>query len=88
MASGRWQEKSGQWPAKQAEASGDVRKAPNEPNWNRPLIACAERVNVDVFGPVYAERTQFQDDMSEHTLPAAVGVVNPDLKRKQPWALA
>ena len=26
--------------------------------------------------------------MSEHTLPAAVGVVNPDLKMKQPWALS
>ena len=60
MASGRWQEKSGQWPAKQAEASGDVRKAPNEPNWNRPLIAFSEGVNVDGFGPVYAERTQFR----------------------------
>ena len=59
MASGGWQEKSGQWPAKQAEASGGVRKAPNEPNWNRPLIVCAERVNIDVFGLVYAERSHF-----------------------------
>ena len=31
-----------------------------EPNWNRPLIACSEGVNVDGFGPVYAERTQFR----------------------------
>src|SRR5271166_5020443 len=60
VASGRWQEKSGQWPAKRAEVSGRVRKAPNEPNWNRPLIACSEGVNVDGFGPVYAERTQFR----------------------------
>src|SRR5208337_4059609 len=60
VASRGWQKKSGQWPAKRAEASGDVRKAPNEANWNRPLFACAERVNVDVFGPVYAERTQFR----------------------------
>src|SRR5208337_2991187 len=52
--------KSGQRPAKRAEASGGVRKAPNEPNWNRPLIACHEGVNVDVFGLVYAERTQFR----------------------------
>jgi len=58
--SGGWQEKSGQWPAKRAEVSGRVRKAPNEPNWNRPLIACSEGVNVDGFGPVYAERTQFR----------------------------
>src|SRR5208337_1508961 len=60
----------------------------HEPNWNRPLIACPERVNVDEFGHVYAKRSQFEDDMSKHTLPTAVGVVNPDLKRKQPWALA
>jgi len=29
--------KSGQWPAKLAEGSGRVRKAPNEPNWIWPL---------------------------------------------------
>jgi len=39
---------------------GEVWDDPNEPNWNRPLIACAERVNVDGFGLVYAERTQFR----------------------------
>ena len=47
-------------PIQSPEASGRVRKAPNEPNWNRPLIACSEGVNVDGFGPVYAERTQFR----------------------------
>src|SRR5271166_4210526 len=59
----------------------------NEPNSNRSLFGCPEGVNGDGFGHVYAERTQFQDDMTERTLPTAVGVVNPDLKRKQPWAL-
>ena len=37
-----------------------VRKAPNEPNSNRSLFVCHEEVNVDGFGPVYAERTQFR----------------------------
>ena len=60
VAGGGWQEKSGQCPAKRAEAAGRVRKAPNEPNSNRSLFACPEGVNVDGFGPVYAERTQFR----------------------------
>ena len=41
-------------------SGGRVRKAPNEPNSNRSLFACPEGVNVDGFGPVYAERTQFR----------------------------
>src|SRR5208337_4441861 len=35
-------------------------KAPNEANWNRPLIACHQGVNVDEFGLPYAERSQFR----------------------------
>ncbi len=35
--SGEWQEKSGQWPAKLEEASGRVRKAPNEANWKTAI---------------------------------------------------
>jgi hypothetical protein len=58
--SGGWHEKRGQWPAKLEEASGRVRKAPNKPNWNRPLIGCHEGVNADGFGLVYPERTQFR----------------------------
>jgi len=45
---------------KRAEANGGVRKAQNEANCNRPLITCYQGVNVDGFGFVYAERTQFR----------------------------
>ncbi len=37
-----------------------LRKAPNKANWNRPLIACHQGVNVDEFGLPYAERSQFR----------------------------
>jgi hypothetical protein len=59
VASCERSEKGGQGPVEQRGGAGDARKAPNEPNWNRPLIACPEGVNIDGCGPVYAERTQF-----------------------------
>ena len=42
------------------ERAGGARKAQNEANWNRLLIACQKGVSVDTFGLIDAERTQFR----------------------------
>ena len=50
----------GQWSVKSTERAGGARKAPNEPNCNRPLITYRQEVNVDTFELAIAKRSQFR----------------------------
>ncbi len=56
---GEWPVARKEWPVK-PEGAGSPRKAPNKANWNRPLVAYPQQVNVDVFGHLDAKQTQFR----------------------------